>query len=102
MIATIERRRGEIRALCQLNKVRRLDLFGSAARGIDFTATSDVDLLAEFDAEQNGPHLREYLTLRDSLAKIVGRDIDLTMAGAVRNPFIRAEIERSRQPIYAA
>jgi len=28
--------------------------------------------------------------------------VDRVMAGSVRNPYVRAGIERSRQPVYAA
>ncbi len=46
----IERNRDRIAELCRRHGVRRIDLFGSAARGDDFDpATSDVDLMYEFD-----------------------------------------------------
>jgi uncharacterized protein len=46
MLPLIENRRAEIAELCRRFRVRRLDVFGSAARGGDFDpARSDVDLL---------------------------------------------------------
>src|SRR5271157_2475989 len=39
----------ELRALCRRFHVRRLDLFGSAARGEFVLEWSDVDFLVEFD-----------------------------------------------------
>jgi hypothetical protein len=102
MIASIEHRRAEILALCRRYNVRRLDLFGSAARETDFTTASDVDLLVEFEQDRGPPPFHDLLAFRQALMDIVGRRVDLTMAGAVRNPFVRAAIERSRQPIYGA
>jgi len=33
---------------------------------------------------------------------VLGRPIDLVMAGSVNNPYIKAEVERTREPVYAA
>ena len=49
MHAEILRHRETLAALCRRHGVARLDVFGSAARGVDFDpARSDVDLLVEF------------------------------------------------------
>jgi uncharacterized protein len=77
---------------------RRLELFGSAARE-DFTPASDLDFLVEF---RGSPSLTDYLELREDLKSPFEREADLVMPGAVRNPYIRATIERDRQPLYAA
>ena len=46
MHAEILRHRDTLVALCRRHGVARLDVFGSAARGVDFDpARSDVDLL---------------------------------------------------------
>lgn len=50
MLKLIEARRTEIADLCRRFHVRRLEVFGSAARGTDFDpARSDVDLLVTYD-----------------------------------------------------
>jgi uncharacterized protein len=78
--------------------VRKLELCGSATRD-DFTAASDLDFLVEFSGN---PSLADYLGLRDDLKLLLGREVDLVMPGAVRNPYIRAAIERDRYLLYAA
>jgi uncharacterized protein len=94
--------RADIDALCRQSHVRRLDVFGSAARGEDFDPQrSDVDFLVEFE-DCMTPTLDLFFGLRDQLAALVGRPVDLVMAGAIRNPFIQADIERSREMVYAA
>lgn len=102
MLSLIEAHRSEIAELCRRYQVQRLDVFGSAARVTDFDpARSDVDLLVRYLPERE-PDFGAYLELRDALADRLGRPVDLVMDTAVENPFIRAGIERSRQPVYAA
>ena len=102
MLQTIEVNRQAIAALCRRFHVSRLDVFGSAARGIDFDPrTSDVDLLVTY-LPGHHPGIGAWQDLRDALADLLGRPVDLVMETAVENPFIRAGIERSREAIYAA
>jgi predicted nucleotidyltransferase len=53
--------------------VRRLGVYGSVARG-EARQDSDVDVLAEFDRT---PDLFELAALRERLAEILGRPVDL-------------------------
>lgn len=100
MIAAVAARRAEIAALCRRFHVARLDLFGSAARGTDFEPDrSDLDFLVEYQPGHT-PSLDEYMDLRDALTVLGGRKVDLVMASSLRNPFLRAAIERSREAIY--
>lgn len=102
VIPALSARRVEIGKLCRRFHVRRLELFGSAAREEDFEPTrSDLDLLVSY-LPGHAPDIRGYLALRDALAELLGRPVDLVMAGSVENPFVRADIERTRRPLYAA
>ncbi len=103
MLPSIAERRAEIADLCRRFHVRRLELFGSAARGSDFDpARSDVDVLVEFDAASGIPDLDRFFGLKDALAALFQRPVDLVMAGSVRNPFVRSTIERGRELLFAA
>jgi uncharacterized protein len=103
MLEFIEAHRSEIADLCRRFHVHRLDVFGSAARGSDFDpARSDVDLLVTYDPDAPRPTLEEYFGFQEQLEALFGRSVDLVMAGAVRNPFIRADIERFRELVYEA
>lgn len=102
MLQLIEVNRDVIADLCRRFHVRRLDVFGSAARGGDFDATrSDVDLLVTYLPGYH-PGIGAWQDLRDALTETLGRPVDLVMETAVENPFIRAGIERSREAVYAA
>ena len=94
--------RSEVRDLCRHYHVQRLDLFGSAARGEDFTEESDIDFLVEFEPAFAPPALGDFLGFRAALAQLLGRDVDLTVAGAVRNPFLRRAIEQSLVTLHGA
>jgi len=95
--------KADIDALCRRSRVRRLEVFGSAARGEDFDPRrSDIDFLVEFDRTRITPTLGTFFVLRDQLAALMGRPVDLVMAGSIRNPFIQADIERSRETVYAS
>jgi len=103
MIADILSRREELRELCRRFHVRRLDLFGSAARGDFAPERSDLDFVVEFD--RHAPEalsLRTYLGFKESLEALFGRSVDLVEPGAMRNPYLKASIERSREPVFEA
>ncbi|MDE2229317.1 MAG: nucleotidyltransferase domain-containing protein [Alphaproteobacteria bacterium] len=103
MLADIENRRTELSALCRRFHVRRLDLFGSAARA-DFDPTrSDIDFLVEFDrGHPDAFSLATYFGLKESLEALFGRPVDLVEPRAVENPYLKASIEHSREPVFAA
>jgi uncharacterized protein len=67
--------------------VASLGLFGSAARG-EMAASSDVDILVEFD----GPATFDgYMDLKDYLQDLLGRPVDLVTRNALK-PALRARI----------
>ena len=90
-----------IAALCQRYRVRRMAAFGSVLRA-DFHAVSDVDLVAEFEPMPLEQYADNYLALKAALEELLHRSVDLLEVQALRNPYLRAEIERTQQIIYAA
>lgn len=93
-------RRAELARLCRGHHVRKLDLFGSAATG-NAKPGSDLDFLVEFEPLREG-YANNYFDLRESLERLFGRPVDLVVANAIRNPFFRQSIEKSRTVLYAA
>jgi uncharacterized protein len=103
MHTEIEKHREALAALCHRYGVVRLEVFGSAARGADFDpATSDADFLVEFEKVGNLSALDQFLGFSEALQRLLGRPVDLVEASAVRNPYVRATINRSKELIYAA
>ena len=96
----LEEKRQEIAAICRRCHVRRLELFGSAARNRDFDPRrSDVDFLVEFAPDSD---IRTYFDLQARLSELLGRPVDLVDPAAVRNPYVRASIDRAREVVYGA
>lgn len=98
----ISEHRAEIEALCRRYRVRRLELFGSTAAGNDRPGESDLDLLVEFEPLPPGRYADAYFGLRESLEELSGRGVDLVVASAVKNPYFRQSIERTKTLLYAA
>lgn len=100
----IDQHRAEIASVCRRYGVRRLEVFGSAARGGDFNpAASDADFLVAFDpAAPDLSPLEQYFGLVEALAGLLGRPVDLIESGALRNPFILAAVNQTREVVYAS
>lgn len=102
MIREIEERRQTIEALCRRYRVRRLELFGSAAAGDFNPRSSDLDFLVEFDDLQATDYADAYFGLLEELQRLFRRDVDLVVARSVKNPYLVESIRRSRTLLYAA
>ena len=89
-----------IAAACQQHQVRRMHLFGSALRDDFDPSRSDLDLLVEFQSIEPGALVQAYFGLEQQLTSITGQSVDLVMADAVCNPYVRRDIEASKQLIY--
>jgi hypothetical protein len=82
--------------------VRRLELFGSAAREDFDPSSSDMDFLVEFQEVPPGKHADCYFGLLEALESLFGRPVDLAETKAIRNPYFLAAIEKTRTVLYAA
>jgi predicted nucleotidyltransferase len=98
----IERNRDAIVEACQRHNVALLHAFGSAIRDDFKSATSDVDLLVEFDKMEPYARVDAYFGLLEDLKNLLGTEIDLVVSGAVKNPYIARDIEHTKQMLYAA
>ncbi len=102
MVELIHSRREELAKICQEFGVLRLALFGSAARSDFHPETSDLDFLVEFQPMPPRQHAQSYFGLIRELELLFARKIDLVEASAVRNPYIRRNIEATQVAVYAA
>lgn len=102
MVALIENKSDVIAALCRKYNVARLYAFGSALREDFRPDESDIDLLVEFAPMDGYDRATAYFDMLEELEVALGTKVDLVMAGAVKNRYISAEIERTKQMLYAA
>jgi hypothetical protein len=92
--------RAEIEDFCRRWKITELALFGSALRD-DFGPDSDLDLLVTF-ADEAPWTLWDLMAMEEELEALLGRPVDVVEKRALRNPFRRPEILRTRQVLYGS
>jgi uncharacterized protein with HEPN domain/predicted nucleotidyltransferase len=102
MQADIAEKRDALAALCRQYGVRRLEVFGSAARGTDFDPDrSDADFLVTFaPAARND--LAAFTGLKGALENLLGRPVDLIEREAIeksRNYIRRRAILRDVEAV---
>ncbi len=102
MISIVSQKSNEVRELCQQFKVRRLDLFGSAAKQTFQESSSDLDFVVSFSTQEPDEYARCYFSLAQALEKLFRRNVDLVTERSVRNPYFRQVIEQTREPVYGA
>ncbi len=93
--------REAIAGACRAYGVQRLRLFGSATSDRFDLGRSDVDILVEFAPGTPDP-FDAYFSLKEDLERLLGRGVDLVMAGAVRNPHFAASALAGAEELYAA
>ena len=86
--------------LCSQNKVKSLYMFGSALTS-RFDIHSDVDLIVDIDSANPLEYADCYFNLKFALQDLFNRSVDLLENKAIRNNFLRQEIDNSKQLIYA-
>jgi hypothetical protein len=88
--------RRRVAEFCRRNHIRRLALFGSVLRD-DFTPTSDVDVLVEFEPGRTPGFA--FFGMQEELSEILGRKVDLNTAACLSRHF-RDEVLAEAEPVY--
>jgi uncharacterized protein len=97
----LEARKEDLDRLCARHGVRRLEVFGSVTTSRFDPASSDR--LPRRLRAGSSRHARQPLFgLREDLAALFERPVDLVMTRAIRNPYFLEAIEPSRTLLYAA
>ncbi|MCH7880845.1 MAG: nucleotidyltransferase domain-containing protein [Proteobacteria bacterium] len=93
--------RTALKKLAQRYHIRRLALFGSAARG-QLNPDSDIDLLAEFE-NGKAPSLGGMVKINDDFVTLFGgRKVNVSTPAILKNPYRQRAIERDIEELYAA
>jgi len=98
----VTKKKDAVRQLCRRYRVRRLELFGSATGDKFDEKSSDLDFVVEFEEFGPSEYAEAYFGLLEGLQSLFDREIDLVVLSAVKNPYFRESIERSRTALYAA
>ena len=91
-----------LRAFCEKHGIRRLEIFGSAARG-QAAPGSDVDMLVTFD-EAQPVSTADLLEMAGEVEELVGAPVDFVLRQSLEkspNRFARDHILASAVCVYA-
>jgi hypothetical protein len=100
MIALIEQNRAELADICRRYRVRKPELFGSAAQGWFREGNSDLDFIVTFEGTGEPGCATRYYEFAEALEALFGRKVDLLTERMIGNPEFRQELERTRRNIY--
>ena len=95
----IEKNIDQIKKLCQSNGVSQLFAFGSVTNQ-NFNNESDVDLIVNINDPDPLTYSDKYFNLKFSLEDVFERSIDLLEFKAIKNPYLKEEIDRTKILIY--
>jgi predicted nucleotidyltransferase len=98
----LEQFRPQIEQLCRKYRLKRLELFGSAATDDFDPASSDADFFYEFDPDDSAGLADRFFGLQSDLERLLGRRVDLVSARDASNPYFLAVANRRRLTFYAA
>jgi len=95
----IEEYKNDLTHLCVQNKVKSLYVFGSVLTN-RFNNKSDIDLIVDIDSANPLEYADCYFNLKFALQDLFNRPVDLLEKKAIRNNYLRQEIDNSKQLIY--
>jgi predicted nucleotidyltransferase len=100
MINYIDNYKNNLTQLCVQNKVKSLYAFGSVLTN-RFNNDSDIDLIVDIASSNPLEYADCYFNLKFALQDLLNRPVDLLEDKAIRNNYLRQEIDNFKQLIYA-
>ncbi len=89
----------KLKKLCVTYNVEKMYLFGSALRN-DFKPESDIDFLVKFKSINLADYFENYITFKDKLKALLGRDVDLLEEQTLKNPILINSINKNKELVY--
>lgn len=89
----------KLHRLCENHKVDKMYLFGSALRK-DFNENSDIDFLVRFQPIDLAGYFDNYITFKENLKNLLGREVDLVEEQTLKNPILINSIDKSKKLVY--
>jgi predicted nucleotidyltransferase len=86
-----------LRELCDRYGVDRLEVFGSAAKGLFDPASSDLDFIVHMAGQRERGYARRFCSFADALEAMFGRPVDLLTESMIQNPYFRKDVDASRR-----
>ncbi len=96
----IDKHIDRISNLCKSNGVSSLFVFGSILND-SLRPDSDIDMVVALEDQDPLTYSDHYFNLKYGLEELFNRNIDLLEEKAIKNPYLRKEIENKKVLIYA-
>lgn len=98
----IEKRKEDLKSLCEALQIKRLYAFGSVVSD-KFNEQSDIDFLISFaDNLSVEEYTNNYFLLHYKLRELFNREIDIVTERTLSNPYFIASINETKELIYEA
>ena len=89
----------QIKALCNAHHVKSLFAFGSVVSE-NIKPESDIDLIVDIDSKDPIDYSDNYFALKFQLENILKRQVDLLEDKALKNPYLKKQIDNTKVLIY--
>jgi uncharacterized protein len=89
----------QIKQACNAYHVKSLFAFGSVVSN-KLKSDSDIDLIVDIDSKDPIDYSDNYFALKFQLENILKRPVDLLEDKAVKNPFLKKQIDNTKVLIY--
>lgn len=86
--------------LCRAHQVEKMHAFGSSITNHFDFQKSDIDLVVKINIEDPVDRGEALLSLWDKLESLFERKVDLLTDDSIHNPYLKANIERTKKLIY--
>jgi len=98
----LEKRKEDLKGICQTLKVKRLYAFGSVVSE-KFREDSDIDFLISFaDNLTIEEYTNNYFSIHYRLRELFHREIDIVTERTLSNPYFIESINETKELIYEA
>lgn len=96
----IEQNLDKLIEICHQFEVNKLYVFGSAITNKFDNAKSDIDFVVEMEKMPPLKRGENLINLWEALEKLFARKVDLITDQPIKNPYLRANIDRTKLLIY--
>jgi uncharacterized protein len=100
LMTIIKERYTEFVDICRSHKVDKIYAFGSSITDHFDPTKSDIDIVVKVDIDDPLDRGETLLSLWDKLEALFKIKVDLLTEDSIRNPYLKANIDRTKKLIY--
>jgi hypothetical protein len=100
LMTLIKERYTDFVELCRSHQVDKIYAFGSSITDHFDPEKSDIDIVVKVDINDPIDRGEALLSLWDKLESLFKRKVDLLTEESIRNPYLKANINRTKKLIY--